>query len=227
MHALTTNLPHLALPPKPTTHEEYIQDVRRLSLNHCNLSPKDTQRLASTKLTYGLAEPGVRGITHYNSWHHTDAHDFICIAASGEESHVQLMGTTLHELAHVLAGAPAGHSTKWKEAASQLGLVEALASGQDYVPDHFAPSLWTELDLLPTPSDGNPYFFSALFGPIKPRPCSLGIGTRGGKSRGKGSGSRLRKYICACGSPVVRVASDTWQATCDQCLQPFTLVPSK
>lgn len=57
--------------------------------------------------------------------------------------------------------------------------------------------------------------------PPRPRPCPLGIGTRGARSRGAGSGSRLRLWVCGCpeGTPgrKVRVASDTWDATCNRC----------
>lgn len=55
------------------------------------------------------------------------------------------------------------------------------------------------------------------------RPCPLGIGTRGGKSRGAGSGSRLRLWVCGCDEPVkVRVASDDFRATCERCASSFT-----
>jgi len=47
---------------------------------------------------------------------------------------------------------------------------------------------------------------------------------RGSKSRGAGSGSRLRLWICDCQKPVkVRVASDDFRATCGLCAQPFHL----
>jgi hypothetical protein len=60
---------------------------------------------------------------------------------------------------------------------------------------------------LDKPDDGEP---AELF-PFKARnhmkPCMAGIGTRGGKSRGKGSGSRLRKFQCSCGQ-IVRASCD-------------------
>jgi hypothetical protein len=50
------------------------------------------------------------------------------------------------------------------------------------------------------------------------------VGVRGGKSRGAGSGSRLRLWTCDCQKPVkVRVASDNFRATCDLCGHPFRL----
>jgi hypothetical protein len=51
---------------------------------------------------------------------------------------------------------------------------------------------------------------------LKLRPCSAGVGTKGGKSRGAGSGSRLRKFTCGCGV-IARVGRDEFNATCGDC----------
>jgi hypothetical protein len=57
-------------------------------------------------------------------------------------------------------------------------------------------------------------------------PCTAGVGTRGGKSRGAGSGSRMRKYVCGHGQ-IIRAATDDLHATCDVCGTPFVLRRSR
>jgi len=170
--------------------------------------------------------PGLRGVTVFGTWKNGDPthHDFIEVCAAGEEHPTQLAGTTLHELAHCLAGHKAGHGKAWKEACEKLGLRRAKAAGHTYLNAGFAPTLREAIVDLAQPRDGQPAFFGlggALGGSRpQPRPCSLGIGTRGGKSRGKGSGSRLRKWACPCGV-ICRVASDDFQATCQRCGEAF------
>ena len=67
--------------------------------------------------------------------------------------------------------------------------------------------------------DGRPEFrtFAIPALPTKPRPCSAGAGTRGGTSRGKGSGSLMRLWECACTPKPVKVRV----ATCDLCHASF------
>ena len=148
---------------------------------------------------------------------------------------MQLAGTTIHELGHVLAGPGHGHDAEWRNACERLGLRLAKASGHVYRLAYFAPSIRPQIaSLIQKLADGNPLFGAghggnpALWGglPIKIRPCSLGIGTRGGKSRGKGSGSRLRLYVCQCQpKPIkVRVASDEFKALCLACSRQFQKV---
>lgn len=150
------------------------------------------------------------------------------MAATGEESPVQLAGTTIHETAHVLAGPGAGHGASWRVACRTLGLAHAEAAGQAYAPEHFAADVWPAIAAVPIPTDGVPAFASrgvrpAVGFPVAPtpRPCPLGIGTRGGRSRGTGSGSRLRLWMCEC-RVKVRVASDDFRATCTRCASAFT-----
>jgi hypothetical protein len=85
---------------------------------------------------------------------------------------------------------------------------------------------------LPKPTDGEP---QSLFGgkgfaigkrKTGPKPCTAAIGVRGGKSRGVGSGSRLRLFECDCadhGLPVkkVRIARDEFNCTCNDCSSLF------
>ena len=72
---------------------------------------------------------------------------------------------------------------------------------------------------LDKPDDGAPVqSFGALLGAIKLRPCGAGVGTRGGKSRGVGSGSRMRLFECECVPPVkVRSARDDLNWACGDC----------
>lgn len=81
------------------------------------------------------------------------------------------------------------------------------------------------------PTDGKPLVSSGL-SPL-PKiglgkgtvigPCTAGIGTKGGKSRGVGSGSRLRKYSCEHGQ-IIRAATDELNATCNICSTLFKQV---
>lgn len=196
------------------SHETFIAAVWDIGI--ARLRPEQGHRIRRVKMVYGKGNGGYRGVTYYRAWQNggADADDFIEIAAVGEESSVQLAGTTLHEAAHVLAGLGGGHGTKWKAACKALGLNTADAAGQIYRPDNFDPDVWRAIAAVPPPTDGTPVFGG------RTRPCPLGIGTRGGHSRGSGSGSRLRLWVCDQGShPVVRarVASDTFEATCGLC----------
>lgn len=149
--------------------------------------------------------------------------DIVEIAATGQESWIQLAGTVIHELGHVLAGAEAGPSTKWKDTALGLGFtVRPAAAGQVYRLAMIHPTICRAVyELAQRIGDGRPEFRTLAIPtlPTNPRPCSAGIGTRGGRSRGKGSGSRMRlwQYACAPKPVKVRGASDDFQATCDRC----------
>jgi len=210
----STILPYPIAPPSTApavTHEAFIHAVRAIVLRRV---PDDGQRirLANAKLVYGAGHgTGARGVTFFGAWSNgTPGHDFLEVCAAGEETTVLIAGTTIHELAHCLAGNTAGHSAGWKAACKVLGLVHAEAAGQSYAPEHFAPDVWTAVTALSVPDDGRPTFARRGAGsrqlgrPVPPRPCPLGIGTRGGHSRGAGSGSRLRLWVCAC-APAVRV----------------------
>jgi hypothetical protein len=202
------------------THEAFVSAVRDIVVGRVP-SEELRDRLLGAKLVYGGGPAGVRGLCYFGAWQNGRQHDFLEIAALGEESYVQLAGTTIHELAHSLAGPGAGHGRDWKRAAVLLGLSTVEAGGQAYAPDQFEPSVWAAIEALPHPSDGQPQFHRSGAAPTKPaRPCPLGIGTRGGRSRGAGSGSRLRLWVCSCGIKV-RVARDEFRATCDDCGSPF------
>jgi hypothetical protein len=216
----------------PITHEAYIAAIRTLAIGRLT---DDTlrRRLLDAKLVYGSGMHGTRGVTFFAAWQNGETQDFVEICATGEESDVQIAGTTIHELAHVLAGPTAGHGKAWKAACAVLGLEAAEAAGQSYAVEHFDAALWVSIVALPLPTDGKPVFRTGQRQPganIAPklRPCPLGIGTRGGKSRGVGSGSRLRLWQCGCERPVkVRVASDDFDATCNRCGSAFTRAESQ
>lgn len=227
-----------ALTVQQSTTEAFIHGVREIviarALSLHRITDEEAARLSSTKLVYGVgAGTGARGVCYYGIWTGTDGAkvDMVEITALGQESWVQLAGTTVHELAHVIAGHPAGHAKAWAARAVDLGfMVEPKAAGQVYWLTLFSPALRDAITtLVRTLTDGRPNFAAALgYGSglriTTPRPCSAGIGTRGGKSRGVGSGSRLRLYECQCathdgrpGAYKVRVASDTFEATCGHC----------
>jgi hypothetical protein len=208
-------------PMVEVTHEAFVHAVRVVAARRVT-DASERARLLAAKLVYGGGPDGVRGICYFGAWDNGAKQDFLEISAIGEENYVQLAGTTIHELAHCLAGPQHGHGPGWKAACDVLGLATAQAAGQSYASDHFDAAVWAAIEALPHPCDGTPSFQGRTGqAPRAPRPCPLGIGTRGGRSRGVGSGSRLRKYVCGCPEGtvgrIVRVAKDAWNATCDDC----------
>ncbi|HZO65870.1 MAG TPA: hypothetical protein VFB74_12765 [Kribbellaceae bacterium] len=221
-------------PHAPSTTEVYLHAVRDVviarSVARGNITPEQADRLSHVKLMYGVGDGTYRGITVYGAWQNGVGRvDVVEIAATGQESWVQLAGTVIHELGHVLAGHTAGHGTEWKDTARALGFVKRpAAAGQVYHLSLIEQRTRHAVHALAqTIGDGHPEFrtYGAMPTlPTMPRPCSAGVGTRGGTSRGKGSGSRMRLWQCQCEpKPVkVRVASDEFKATCDRCGSAFT-----
>jgi hypothetical protein len=218
------------------THEQFCHAVREIAVGRIQNDVVTSNLLLGAKLTYGAGSGSYRGVCHYNAWHAAgQATAFIEIAATGEESAIQLAGTTIHETAHVLAGPGAGHGAEWKAACARLGLVNVKAAGQEYHPENFTPDIWPAIVALGEPGDGKPQFWGR--GAIVtgghgrthggPGACPAGRGVRGGKSQGPGSG-RLRLWECAGDEaqghkPVkVRVASDDFRALCTVCDSEFT-----
>lgn len=201
------------------THEQYIQAVREIAVKRLN--EEERAAVMDAKLVYGAGSKATRGVTYFGCWKNGHDHAFAEICAFGEDSPIQVAGTTLHELAHVLAGMGHGHGKGWLEACERLGLSFVRAAGTRYSLACFAPDIREAIAALPKPTDGSPQPFGGV-GPngkainFKLRPCSAGIGTKGGKSRGAGSGSRLRKFTCDCGV-IARVGRDEFDATCNKC----------
>lgn len=201
------------------THEQYINAVRAIVVSRLPESA-DREKLMAVKLTYGAHER-VRGVTYFNQWacHGKECSvDFACISAMGQESIVQLAGTTVHELGHVLAGIGHGHDKEWHESCYRLGLRNIKAAGTNYLWANFLPEVREKIAALGSPSDGTPQFLNGLLtrkgtggavGKMLPGNlpgCTHGVGSRGGKSRGVGSGSRMLKVACVDTGYTARVA---------------------
>jgi hypothetical protein len=204
------------------SHEAYIHSVRSLAIARLT-DEGERKALEEAKLVYGCGNTGLRGVTHFGAWKNGSphAHALAEVCAFGESDPVQLAGTCIHELAHILAGPGAGHGPKWKAACAKLGLRFCKAAGTKYTPACFAQDVRIGIASLHKPTDGKPLAREGIEIPglgllTAPRPCSHGIGSRGGKSRGKGSGSRLRKWVCGCGV-IARVAREEFKATCNLC----------
>ncbi len=215
------------------THEAYVHAVARIAIARLT-DPAERDLAQSAKIIYGVGEVGVRGVTYFIGWKackpgQSCNHDhgqtaaqrpLIEIGARHQEDWVQLAGTTIHEIAHVVAGLQAAHGPLWKAACERLGLRRVLAGGTNYVRAHFAPDIRHAIAALPIPDDGQPGFGNDYRGARggKPRGCSFGVGSRGGKSRGAGSGSRLRKFVCDCDPPlIIRASRDDAACTCTIC----------
>ena len=211
------------------THETFIHAVRDTAIAYYLSTSTDEDKetraakLRAVKMCYGRGAYGLRGLTQYNAWKHTEHTDLIEICALGEESWVQLAGTTIHELGHAFAGMGSGHSKVWKDACASLGLRCVLAAGTQYRLAMFHPYLRDALAKMNKPADGAPSLGIDLANMAKVRVCTAGRGTRGGKSQGPGSGSRLRKYVCPECGQILRASTDTLDANCNPCNVAFQL----
>lgn len=229
------------------THESYIARVAELAISRLD-KPEDREALRAIKLTYGAGPDGVRGITYYRRWKGTGAPGFdtpgqdaavpfVALNAMCQESPLQLAGTTVHELGHVLAGWEAGHGKPWHEACGMLGLRRIKAAGTVYRWAMFDPWLRQAIAKLPNPTDGQPVCSLSPNGIEFPngaggmltriKPCGAGKGTKGGKSFGAGSGSRLLKFQCdgiGHKPTIVRASAGAdFNATCNHCQTLFRL----
>lgn len=167
------------------THEQYIATVRDVAVKKSKITSKEKELLNKIKLVYGHA--------CHESWQDTDEKTCVVqVCLNAEESLLQLAGTTLHELGHVIAGHEAAHGLEWKAACRKLGLPGARAVGTNYDDaDMFSFDMLVAIKAIPEPTDGSPVKTFEIRGL-----CGQGIGTRGGKSRGAGSGSRMKKLEC-------------------------------
>jgi hypothetical protein len=206
------------------THEEFLHRTREVviarALELGTINDDEAARLEHAKLLYGIGDGSYRGVCHYQAWENGIGKvDVIEVAATAEESWVQLAGTTTHELGHVLAGWEAGHGANWKTACERLGLRRSAAAGQIYRLAQLDRKVRTEVYAIAQDlADGSPSFKTFGLGAggfgwglptgfkVTIRPCSAGVGTRGGKSRGTGSGSRMVKVECSECGYVARVS---------------------
>ena len=192
-----------------TTHETFIAAI--VECAKARLTADERQVIDDAKIVYGAGNSGTRGVTYFGAWQNGDPdqqHSFVEVCAFGESDPVQIAGTTLHELAHVIAGFEAGHGKDWKATCASVGLRRAHAAGQQYILAYFSPDIRMAIAGMNNPSDGRPIVTRANgFTPKNPRPCGAVIGVRGGKSRGKGSGSRMKKVSCGSCGYVARVTS--------------------
>jgi hypothetical protein len=123
---------------RPTTHERYLHAVGDLVITRATeratITADQAKRLTHTKLLYGVGDGTYRGMTVFDAWGNGVGRvDVVEIAATGQESWIQLAGTVIHELGHVLAGMAAGHSNMWKDAAVARGFRKRpAAAGQVY-----------------------------------------------------------------------------------------------
>jgi hypothetical protein len=135
------------------------------------------------------------------------------ICASGEENPLQLAGTVLHELAHVLAGVEGKHGAAWKEQCHVLGLRKATARTTSYDD----PEVWEEEMLAAV---------TALEAPQDGKPSIGGTSMRTGKTCGTGQktqSTRLLLWECHCMKPVkLRAAKSDLHALCMDCGQIFS-----
>ena len=144
------------------THEQFVHDVRRAAVAwakaRSTITEAEAERMLAAKLVYGAGDGRYRGVCHYSAWANgAGPVEVVEISAAGEESLVQVAGTTLHELGHVLAGWGAGHGADWKRACDRLGLRRALAAGQCYLLASMAPDIRAEVaQLVEGLVDGHP-----------------------------------------------------------------------
>jgi hypothetical protein len=198
------------------THEDFIAAI--VNMVRDRLSDEDRAALDGVKICYGAGSRRTRGVTYYNAWKAgDDKKPLIEICAFAQRDRVQIAGTTIHEIGHVLAGFEAAHGKDWKAACARAGLRRVKAAGTNYVMAMIEPGLRQAIAALPDPNEGTPangadggdaaallkMFRGTLGG------CSAGVGSRGGTSRGVGSCARMVKMICTeCG--YVARASRKW-----------------
>jgi hypothetical protein len=217
-------------PAPVVTHEDYIKSIVQAVLDYPDLCEADRERIEEIKLVYGAGDKRRRGTTYFGRWTRGEggAVPLVEICAFGQDTTnlLQVAGTTIHELGHVCAGIGAGHGKDWKFACERLGLVGIKAAGTEYGPDNFDPVLLRAIEALPRPTEGKPCAWNFAGGVTRMTTgsCTLGIGTKGGTSRGPGSGSRLRLYECECVPPVkIRASRDDLNCTCGICNARFNM----
>ena len=87
---------------QPTTHERYLHAVRDVviarAVERGTITAEQAERLAHTKLLYGVGDGTYRGVTVFDAWENGVGRvDIVELAATGQESWIQLAGTVIHE----------------------------------------------------------------------------------------------------------------------------------
>jgi len=199
------------------THEQFIQAVRDIAVKR--LAEQERIAALDAKLVYGAGSRRTRGVTYFGAWKNGHEHALAEVCAFAEDSPVQIAGTTLHELGHVLAGPGKGHGKGWAECCDRLGLRFVRAAGTRYSLACFAPDIRIAIaKLMPLINDGKPQprdgiDVTGIPLQFKIRPCSAGLGARGGKGRAR---KQMRRFVCSCGV-IARVCRDDFPATCNLC----------
>jgi hypothetical protein len=93
---------------QPTTHERYLHTVRDVviarALERTTITEEQGERLTHTKLLYGVGDGTYRGVTVFDAWENGIGRvDIVEVAATGQESWVQLAGTVIHDLLTALS----------------------------------------------------------------------------------------------------------------------------
>ncbi len=119
-------------------------------------------------------------------------HVFVCPTLS---TAVEVLAGLLHEQIHATVGCDAGHRGAFAKTCKKVGLVKPWTATTP------GPELLPKLEVIAYGLGAYPH-------------APLAIPLRGKK------GSRLRLWECGCGVKV-RVASDEFHATCDDCGEAF------
>ena len=180
--------------PVAVTHEEYLVAVTR---EVCEQYPSTAAALGEVRLVFGTG-PRRRALDPlHRVWGGGEAYEalpLVEIAALGGLTPRETCHVVLHELAHVLTPG-SGHGKAWRYAARQVGLLQPRAW-----PDAreladwgaIAPGLRGKLQAIPEPTEPPPAYYQEWHR----RRCGVGYGSRGGTSRGEGTGSRYLKVSC-------------------------------
>lgn len=239
--------------PAVITHEAYLSALAAVLASSDALTDQDRAAIASARVTYGWGERGTRGIAVKGYWQNAkgDRGHLVGLNCGWQRSTLELVETLAHELGHVIDNLEHGHGAEWKAACARLGFPGARAvdtKGDGSLSwEWFTPEMAAALQAVPMPNDGSPLDPSkrpidpttgkpapvwSTDGPSaipdKPRPCGAGWGRQGGKSRGKGSGTRNHLWECSCAKPFkIRCARMDLEATCGACGHAFELVADK
>ena len=58
-----------------------------------------------------------------------------------QNSALDMAGTVIHEMSHVLVGVQQSHNENWREACHALGIINPIADGREHTPEDFDPPM--------------------------------------------------------------------------------------